>query len=46
VAEIERQPILGTLRALRGNKAAARCLGVTTRTLLNKMNKYRQQGVA
>jgi transcriptional regulator with PAS, ATPase and Fis domain len=45
--EIERHVILRTLRELGGNKtAAAERLGVTPRTLLNKMNRYRAQGVA
>lgn len=45
--EIERHVILRTLRELGGNKtAAAERLGVTPRTLLNKMNRYREQGVA
>jgi DNA-binding NtrC family response regulator len=45
--DIERQVILRTLQELGGNKtAAAERLGVTPRTLLNKMNRYRQLGVA
>jgi transcriptional regulator with PAS, ATPase and Fis domain len=45
--EIERHVILRTLRELGGNKtAAAARLGVTPRTLLNKMNRYRALGVA
>jgi DNA-binding NtrC family response regulator len=45
--DIERIAILQTLRDTGGNKAvAAERLGVTTRTLLNKMNKYRALGVA
>jgi len=45
--EIERCVILHTLRELGGNKtAAAARLGVTPRTLLNKMNQYRALGVA
>lgn len=43
LAEIERQVILETLRAVGGNKtAAAQRLGVTARTLLNKMKRYRE----
>jgi transcriptional regulator with PAS, ATPase and Fis domain len=43
--QIERDAILSTLRELGGNKTeAARRLGVTPRTLLNKMNRYRQEG--
>jgi transcriptional regulator with PAS, ATPase and Fis domain len=44
--EIEREVILRTLRELEGNKtAAAARLGVTPRTLLNKMNRYRELGL-
>ncbi len=44
--EIERHVILSTLRELNGNKtAAAERLGVTARTLLNKMNKYHAQNL-
>ena len=40
---IERRVILETLRELGGNKtAAAERLGVTARTLLNKLKKYGQ----
>jgi DNA-binding NtrC family response regulator len=43
LAEVERHLILKTLHELGGNKtAAANRLGITTRTLLNKLNKYRQ----
>ena len=45
--DIERLAILETLRETGGNRSiAAQRLGVTTRTLLNKMNKYRALGVA
>jgi DNA-binding NtrC family response regulator len=45
--EVEREVILRTLRELDGNKTAAAIrLGVTPRTLLNKMNRYRQLGLA
>jgi DNA-binding NtrC family response regulator len=45
--EIERGVILQTLRELGGNKtAAAARLGVTPRTLLNKMKRYREQDAA
>jgi DNA-binding NtrC family response regulator len=45
LAEIERRVILTTLRSLNGNKtAAAARLGVTPRTLLNKLKKYRAEG--
>jgi DNA-binding NtrC family response regulator len=47
LAEMERHMILSTLRELGGNKtAAAERLGVTSRTLLNKLNKYRQLDAA
>ena len=43
LAEIERQLILSTLRDVGGNKtAAALRLGVTARTLQNKLKKYRE----
>ena len=42
LAEMERQAILHTLLEMGGNKTAvAMRLGITTRTLLNKLNKYR-----
>lgn len=44
--EIERRLILEHLVRARGNKTAvASVLGVTTRTLTNKINKYRAEGV-
>jgi len=43
--ELERASILATLGAVRGNKAeAARRLGVTPRTLSNKMKLWRSKG--
>ena len=43
--EIERHVILASLRRYKGNKAAAaRHLGVTARTLRNKMHRYREGG--
>jgi DNA-binding NtrC family response regulator len=43
LADIERQLILSTLRDVGGNKtAAALRLGVTVRTLQNKLKKYRE----
>ncbi len=45
--EIERRVILATLRTTGGNKtAAAERLGITARTLLNKLNRYREEQVA
>jgi two-component system, NtrC family, response regulator HydG len=44
--EIERASILATLESARGNKAeAARRLGVTPRTLSNKMKLWRKSGL-
>ena len=46
VADIERIAILATLEATRGNKSeAARRLGLTARTLSNKMKIWRQAGL-
>ena len=46
LADIERDVILNTLAATGGNKSeAARILGVTARTLSNKMKLYRELGV-
>jgi DNA-binding NtrC family response regulator len=46
LAELERTAILDTLRRVGGNKtAAAERLGVTARTLLNKLKKYQADGV-
>jgi two-component system response regulator HydG len=47
LAQIERQLILDTLRDVGGNRtAAALRLGVTTRTLQNKLKRYRDQDAA
>jgi transcriptional regulator with PAS, ATPase and Fis domain len=47
LAEIERQRILETLRDVGGNKtAAAFRLGVTVRTLQNKLKRYRDEAAA
>ncbi len=46
IADIEREAILATLEATGGNKSeAARRLGVTARTLSNKMKLWRQMGL-
>jgi len=46
VSEVERELILGTLDSTSGNKTeAARRLGVTARTLSNKMRLWRQMGL-
>ncbi|MEE9391619.1 MAG: sigma-54 dependent transcriptional regulator [Planctomycetota bacterium] len=45
IADVERKLILGTLGLTKNNKTeAARILGVTSRTLSNKMRLYREQG--
>lgn len=45
--DIERQVIVSSLKTFNGNKtAAAKQLGVTSRTLANKMKLYRQQNDA
>jgi DNA-binding NtrC family response regulator len=44
LAEVERQIILDTLREVGGNRtAAALRLGVTVRTLQNKLKRYREE---
>ncbi len=46
IADLEREAILCTLEATRGNKTeAARRLGVTARTLSNKMKLWRELGL-
>jgi len=46
IADLEREAILCTLESTRGNKTeAARRLGVTARTLSNKMKLWRQLGL-
>ena len=46
IADIEREAILCTLEATRGNKTeAARRLGLTARTLSNKMKIWKQAGL-
>ena len=46
IAEVERKLILGTLNLTKGNKTeAARILGVTARTLSNKLRLYREKGL-
>lgn len=47
LAEIERHAILDTLREVGGNRTAAAIrLGVTTRTLQNKLKLYREENAA
>ena len=46
VREVEQELILATLKRTGGNRtAAAKLLGISLRTLRNKINEYRQQGV-
>jgi len=46
ISEVERETILGTLESTHGNKTeAARRLGVTARTLSNKMKLWKQLGL-
>jgi DNA-binding NtrC family response regulator len=45
LAEIERHALLQTLAACNGNKArAARMLGVSEKTIYNKLKQYRRRG--
>ena len=47
LAEVERDLILGTLRHCRGNRThAANILGISLRTLRNKLNEYSSEGVS
>ena len=44
---MDRQLILDALRTVNGNRSrAASILGITPRTLRNKMKEYREMGVA
>ena len=46
VAEVERDLILGTLSHCLGNRThAANILGISIRTLRNKLQQYRQEGL-
>ena len=45
LAEIEKQHILSTLKSLDGHRAqTAKVLGISIRTLRNKLNEYKEQG--
>jgi len=47
VAEVERELILETLKHCLGNRTrAARVLGISIRTLRNKLNEYAAAGMA
>ena len=46
VADVERELILETLRYCHGNRThAANLLGISIRTLRNKLHEYAEQGV-
>ena len=46
-AEVERELILATLRATRGNRThAAEILGISIRSLRNKLHEYVDEGYA
>jgi DNA-binding NtrC family response regulator len=46
VADVERDLIIGTLHHCLGNRThAANILGISIRTLRNKLQQYRQEGV-
>lgn len=47
VADVERHLILDTLEYCQGNRThAARILGISIRTLRNKLNEYMDAGIA
>jgi DNA-binding NtrC family response regulator len=47
IADVEQHLILDTLDACLGNRThAARILGISIRTLRNKLNEYMQAGIA
>ena len=47
VADVERHLILGTLASCHGNRThAARILGISIRTLRNKLNEYLETGIS
>ncbi len=47
IADVERHLILDTLASCLGNRThAARILGISIRTLRNKLNEYMQAGIA
>ena len=46
LAHIEHQTIMAALRETQGNRTkAAECLGISVRTLRNKINLYREKGI-
>jgi two-component system response regulator FlrC len=46
IADMERELILNTLKETKGNRTkAAEILGITVRTLRNKLHEYRDQGI-
>jgi DNA-binding NtrC family response regulator len=47
LAEVEKEHILHAMRVLDGNKRlAARALGISEKTVYNKLNRYAEQEVA
>jgi DNA-binding NtrC family response regulator len=47
IADVERHLILDTLTSCFGNRThAARILGISVRTLRNKLNEYMEAGIA
>ena len=46
IPDMEKQLILKTLKKVNGNRThAAKMLGISIRTLRNKLNEYRQEGL-
>jgi len=46
IAEVEKELILNTLKQTNGNRTkAAEILGITSRTLRNKLNEYKENGI-
>ena len=46
IADVEQELILKTLQDVAGNRTkAAEILGITVRTLRNKLNEYRDMGI-
>ena len=46
IAEVEKELILNTLKKHRGNRTeSAEVLGITVRTLRNKLNEFKKEGI-